>query len=156
MEVLGTPKTPSPRQGFSAVPMRPWQRPNESQECCGEASAERVDFDWSDHLNRAQRFTDGLPNKPPASQHRSETSQSEEDGRSNANGVGEFFFALLSAGSHLSCCDEPVVAQVAAWFQRCIESRHPINRALATLSCVRARDVASREQGTLKAVPFDP
>ena len=33
MEVVGTPKTPSPRQGFSSVPMRPWQRPNESQAC---------------------------------------------------------------------------------------------------------------------------
>ena len=72
------------------------------------------DFDWSDHLNRAQRFTDGLPNKETASQHSRETAQSKEDCRSYANGVGEFFFALLSAGSHLSCCDEPVLAQVAA------------------------------------------
>ena len=65
-------------------------------------SAKRVDFDWRDRLKRAQRLTDGLPNKARTSQHRSETAQPEDDSCSNTSGASEFFFALLSAGNHLS------------------------------------------------------
>ena len=66
-------------------------------------SAKRVDFDRLDRLKRAQRLTDGLRNKDPASQHRSETAQPENDSCCNTSGANEFLFALLSAGNHLSC-----------------------------------------------------
>ena len=98
------------------------QRPNELQQRCGEALAERVDLDWSDHHNRAQRFTDGLPNKEPASQHRSETSQPEDDSGCNASGASCFSSSLLSAEIHQSLCDEVIVTQVTAWFQQSTES----------------------------------
>ena len=88
----------------------------------GEASAKRVNFDGSDRLNRAQRFANGLPNQESTGQHCSETTQPEDDSSCNASGACVFSLSLLSAGSHLSCCDEPVVTQVAAWFQQSTES----------------------------------
>ena len=93
-----------PSHGCSADPMRCWHGPIDSQRCCrcGEASAERIDFKWSNHLNRAQGFPDGLPNKDSTGQHCSETTQTEDEARGNATGVSEFSLVLLSAGSHLS------------------------------------------------------
>ena len=65
-------------------------------------SAKRVDFDRLDRLKRAQRLTDGLRNKDPTSQYRSETAQPGDDYCCNTSGASEFFFALLSAGNNLN------------------------------------------------------
>ncbi|WP_114989342.1 hypothetical protein [Synechococcus sp. N19] len=78
--------------------------------------SEAVHLHWGDGLQCAQGLTDGLPNKDSTGEHRSETSQPEDEPSCNASGARGFCVALLSAGSHLSCCDKPVVAQTAHGF----------------------------------------
>ena len=88
----------------------------------GWSGCSSVDLDWSDRLNHAQHFADGLSNKETTGQHCSEATQPDDDSSCNTSGVGLFSFSLFSAGNHLSCCDEPVLTQVAAWFQQSTES----------------------------------
>ncbi|AHF63462.1 hypothetical protein Syncc8109_1091 [Synechococcus sp. WH 8109] len=57
-----------------------------------------------------------MPNKDPTGEHRSETSQPEDESSCNASGSRGLSFALLSAGSHLSCCNKRVLAQVVPRF----------------------------------------
>ena len=73
-------------------------------------SAKRVNLNWGDGLKRAQRLTDGLPNKYSSCEHRGETSHHEDEPSCNASGARGFSFALLSAETHLTYCDKPVVA----------------------------------------------
>ena len=79
-------------------------------------SAKRVNLNWGDGLKQAQRLTDGLPNKDSSCEHRGETSHPEDEPSCNASGARGFRFAMLSAETHLTCCDKPVVAQTAPGF----------------------------------------
>ena len=78
----------------------------------------RLNLNWGDCLERAQRLTDGLTNKDPTGEYRSETSQPEDESSCNASGARGFRFGLLTAETHMSCCNKPVVAQVVPRFMR--------------------------------------
>ena len=86
-------------------------------------SAKRINLNWSDRLERAQRLIDGLPDKDPTGEHSSETSQPEGKSSCDTSGTRGFCFALLSAESHLSGCDKSVVAQTVPRFN-CVPN-HP-------------------------------